>query len=173
MDKIVTRNCAKFIRSKLNLYFISKALIAQIRALEEYQNAKNVMLYYPKEFELDLTDLVVDNKQFYLPRIEKGVLVACPWNFGDELKTSSFGVQEPLTQSVVPEVLDLIIAPGLCADISKNRLGYGKGCYDEFIPKTGSIVVFPVPDELLFNSIPSETHDVKPNVILTPTRIIR
>ena len=173
MDKIITRNCAKFIRSKLNMWTISKTLIAQIRTLEEYQNAQNVMLYYPKDDEPDLRALTDDNKNFYLPRIEKGILVSCPWQADDELELSTFNVYEPKTNAISPKELDLIITPGLCADINKNRLGYGKGCYDEFLPHCNAVVIFPIPDELLFNSIPSEPHDIKPHIIVTPTKIIK
>ena len=148
-------------------------MVKQIRALEEYKTAQNVLLYYPKENELDFRELAGDGKKFYLPRIEKGVLIVCPWQEGDKLELSSFSVYEPVSAPVNEDVLDLVILPGLCADVRKNRLGYGKGCYDEFLPKCRAISLFPVPDELLFNSIPAEAHDVKPDMVLTPTQILR
>ena len=172
MDKIVTRNCAKFIRTKLNLYSISNLMVERIRELPEYKEARVVLLYYPKVGELDLTALVEDDKEFCLPRIEQRILQACPWKLGDELVLSTFQVQEPLTTAINPMDIDLIITPGLCADVQRNRLGYGKGCYDEFIPRTNAVTIFPVPDELLFNQIPSEAHDIKPDIVITPTKII-
>lgn len=173
MDKIVTRNCAKFIRTKLNLYHISNQIVERIRELPEYKEARVILLYYPKAGELDLTALAEDDKAFCLPRIQQRILQACPWKVGDQLVLSTFQVQEPLTAAINPIEIDLIITPGLCADVQRNRLGYGKGCYDEFIPRTNAVTIFPVPDELLFNKIPTEPHDIKPDIIITPTKIIR
>ena len=173
MDKIITRNCAKFIRSKLNMYGISKCLTERIAELDEFQQDQTVMLYYPKEDELDLTELYTEKKEFFLPRIEKGKILVCPWDFGDKLTKSSFNVYEPLTEPVDPQILDLIIMPGLCADVNKNRIGYGKGCYDEFLTYCNAKTIFALPDELLFNSVPTAIHDIKPEIIITPTKIIQ
>ena len=53
---------AKNIRKNLPIKEISSQLADLIRKNETYINAKNVMLFYPTEFEVDLRGLLNDNK---------------------------------------------------------------------------------------------------------------
>lgn len=174
MEKKIVRNCAKEIRLRLDIEAISTLLVAKIKDLIEYQNAQHILLYYPKVNELNLTELANDSsKTFYLPRLQTDCIECCCWQQEDELKLSKYKILEPITNATPIEQIDLIILPGLCADTQKNRLGYGKGCYDKLLQASKALSVFPVPDELLFTQIPSEAHDQKPDIILTPTKTIR
>ena len=62
------RQKAKKIRNKLDMKCISSRIVSNIRKLEVYKNSKHVMLFYPLENEVDLLELLNDDKQFYLPR---------------------------------------------------------------------------------------------------------
>ena len=56
------------------------------------------------------------------------------WNLQEPLKVNNFGFLEPIQTSKTSKP-DLIVAPLLAFDKSKNRLGYGKGYYDKFLKK--------------------------------------
>ena len=56
---------AKNIRRSIDITDVSKKLVGLIRKHQSYFRAKNVLLYYPKVYEVDLRDLLKDNKNFY------------------------------------------------------------------------------------------------------------
>lgn len=172
MDKTDYRKKSREIRKNLDIDAISLIIQGKIRELEVYKSAKNIMLYYPKKGELDLLTLADDKKNFYLPRLENMEIVPCPWKQNDSLCLSSYKIWEPCTEPVPVEDIDLILIPGLCADIHKNRLGYGKGCYDRFLNKCRSFTIFAVPDELIFESVPVENFDKKVNIVISQHRVI-
>ncbi len=172
MDKKYYRQKAKEIRAKLDISTISEIITDKIRGLTFYMTAKNVMLYYPKDNELNLLSLADDNKVFYLPRLDGPNMLACPWKMGDKLTLSKYNILEPCTSPVDVDEIDLIIMPGLCADKNKNRLGYGKGCYDFFLETGRARTVFALPDELVFEILPFEEHDKKVDIIVTEKQVI-
>ncbi len=172
MDKAEYRKKAKKIRKELDIDGISLRIQEKIQQMSSYIEAKDVMLYYPKEGELNLLGLAGDKKDFYLPRLDNTDILPCPWKCGDTLCLSRYKILEPYTEPVSAGDIDLIILPGLCADKNKNRLGYGKGCYDRFLEKCKAATIFAVPDELIFDAIPVEIFDKKADVIVSQCRII-
>ena len=68
-NKKELRKKAKDIRKTLNIERISKDIIVKIENFELFQQAKNVMIFYPLENEINLLDLLKHSeKNFYLPR---------------------------------------------------------------------------------------------------------
>ena len=65
IDKKELRIKAKNIRKNLPMKEISGQLVDLIRKNKVYSDSKNVMLFYPTEFEVDLRELFNDNKNFY------------------------------------------------------------------------------------------------------------
>lgn len=50
------------------------------------------------------------------------------------IKVSDFGIPEPETGlEIPPSMLQIVFVPLLAFDTSGNRIGYGKGFYDEFL----------------------------------------
>ena len=172
MDKKTSlRLKSKQIRSNLDINKISNILTEKIRELDVYKQAQNIMLYYPLENEINLTGLLHDKKNFYLPRMNGKNLECCPYKYGDVLKKAKYNILEPFSECILCPVLDLVITPALCADRKGNRLGYGGGFYDRFL-KTGDWkTLLALPHELLFDEIPSEELDVKINYIVTEKEV--
>ena len=139
---------------------ISSKIVSNIRNLELYKNSKRVMLFYPLGNEVDLLELLNDNKQFYLPRVNGKNLEVCPYKYGENLLKSSFKVLEPINESVDKNVLDLVFVPALCVDNKCNRLGYGKGFYDRFLDGFEGVSIIPIPQSLIFSDICEDRHDV-------------
>lgn len=73
----------------------------------------------------------------------------------------------------VPGRKDLIIFPGTVFDEERHRIGYGGGYYDRYLEKTGSILSAAIAfEEQIVSSVPWESHDIRPDQIITDCRII-
>jgi len=150
---------AKNIRKNLDLNFKSAEICAQIRNLKIYQNAENVMIYYPMRYEINLLDLLNDGKKFFLPKVFENDIIVCPYS--SKLKKSSLNIYEPCSSAVNPEILDLIFVPALMIDNHNYRLGYGGGYYDRFLNKYPEIyTITPIAKELCVTNLPHEIFDI-------------
>ena len=88
------------------------------------------------------------------------------------LTPNAFGILEPLaeTPTLDPARIDLMIIPLLACDLQGNRLGYGKGYYDQLLSRCaphlqriGINYVAPWQE-----SIPHEDHDIRIQRLVTP-----
>lgn len=156
----------KSIRKTLDIATKSKILTEKIRKFDIYQNAEHIMIYYPLKYEINLLDLLNDNKKFYLPKVNGLDIDVCPYS--NELELSEYNIKEPCSNPVKPEILDLIIVPAIAVDRDNNRLGYGKGYYDRFLAKYPKIkTVTLIPKELIIKSIPEDKSDIKIQTVLS------
>ena len=93
---------------------------------------------------LILTLLQGKDKQVILPRIKGSELEHILLTDITKLKTNILGITEPEKGiKISSEQIDVIFLPLLAWDKSGNRLGYGKGFYDNFLSlcKTNTIKV--------------------------------
>ncbi|MGB3591761.1 MAG: 5-formyltetrahydrofolate cyclo-ligase [Nonlabens sp.] len=90
---------------------------------------------------------------------------------------NSHGIPEPELDSIEfnIDLIDVVFVPLLCADLSGNRLGYGKGFYDKFLASCRDDVIkiglcyFPP-----ISSIPEiATHDVVMDLLVTPDQVFQ
>jgi 5-formyltetrahydrofolate cyclo-ligase len=155
--KTQLRSKAKQIRSGLDMPARSRELCAKLRGQNYYKRAKHVMIFHPKPGEVDVLELLEDNKNFYLPRCRGEYLEVCPYSA--QLTPSKFSVMEPCTDAIDTDNLDLVIVPALMADKKHYRLGYGGGFYDRFLGAVTSALL--LPQELIVDTLPTEAHDVQ------------
>lgn len=171
-EKEELREKAKQIRSLLHIDQISEKIVENILAFEMYQNAKNVMIFYPLKDEINILGLLKNNtygdKNFYLPKVQDEELVVCPYKAGDKLVDSKFKTKEPVTQPVDAGILDMIFIPALLVDRNFHRLGYGKGFYDKFLSKNApnATRVVPISSLLVRENLPSEDFDAPFDIIV-------
>jgi 5-formyltetrahydrofolate cyclo-ligase len=126
-----------------------------------------------------------------LPRVDKqnNELKIYEIKDTEELVKGYFGIPEPNVSADISanisesrrmnvEHMDLILVPGVAFDEQCNRLGYGKGFYDKLLSRVrgqGSSVKCLIAlayEEQIVGSIPSESHDIKMDKIITDKRII-
>ncbi|MDE6138522.1 MAG: 5-formyltetrahydrofolate cyclo-ligase, partial [Candidatus Gastranaerophilales bacterium] len=107
---------AKAIRRDLPICEISENLVKSVRKHSAYIKAKNVLLFCPTKYEVDLCQLLEDDKRFYFPRVKDKDLLICPYSKGDKLEMSCFNILEPCSKAVDVDILDLIIVPALLVD---------------------------------------------------------
>ena len=92
MEKKDLRKYAKEVRRTIEIDKISSAILLNIKAMPEFKRAKNVLLYYPAAYEINLLELCAENKNFYLPRVSGVELLVCPYDCNVRLEKSSFNI---------------------------------------------------------------------------------
>ena len=152
---------------------------AQLAAREEWRGARAVLVYAPRQDELDITELV-DNAQMTgkivaLPQYDAGggCYRACQLEGPlAELSAGRYGIPEPRVgcARIPMDQLDLALVPGVAFDLLGHRLGRGRGYYDRLLAALGACKCGVSFDEQVQAHIPVEPHDVVLNCILTPTR---
>lgn len=167
-DKTTLRLKAKSVRKLLGIPKVSEQLIELLKSDIFYKTAKNVMIFYPTKFEVNLLSLLEDDKNFYLPRVCGTDLEVCSYKKSDDLEKSFFNILEPKTKAVNPAVLDLVIVPALMADKNGYRLGYGGGFYDRFLTINGNKfkTIVLIPKELFVENLPVDDFDIPVDKVL-------
>ena len=123
---------------------------------------------------LILTLLQGKDKQVILPRIKGSELEHILLTDITKLKINGLGIPEPEKGiKISPEQIDVIFLPLLAWDKSGNRLGYGKGFYDNFLSlcKKNTIKVglsFFDPVEMI---IDIRSEDIQMDFCVNPERI--
>lgn len=167
-NKQKLRKWAKIERKNLDIDSLSQVLVRKLQQTEEYKKAKNIMLYYPLENEVNLLKLLEDKtKLFYLPKIDGMNLLCCPYQDGEEFCESCFKTKEPTTESVEKSVIDLVIVPALAVDKDNYRLGYGSGFYDRFLSEVSVKKIVCISQKLMVETVYPENHDIKIDKIVT------
>lgn len=166
-NKTDLRIWAISIRKTLVISDISAIIADKIRQNHLYKNAKNVMIFYPAKYEINLLTLLDDNKNFYLPKVNGENIFVCPFKKGELLKVSGFNIKEPCSQPVEADILDLVIVPALAADKKSFRLGYGGGFYDRFLSKHKINSIVPIAKELLVDKLPVDVFDIPVDLVIS------
>lgn len=168
-EKEELRKQAKEIRNSLNMKNISEEIVQNIKNLDIYQKAKHIMIFYPLKHEVDLLNLLSDNKNFYLPVVNEKNLMVCPYKVGDKLAISAFKTKEPITKPIDANILDIIFIPALMVDNKFNRLGYGGGFYDRFLSNVNKKIVkiVTIPSNLIVKKLPTEGFDAKIDIVIS------
>ncbi|WP_322551025.1 5-formyltetrahydrofolate cyclo-ligase [Flavobacterium psychraquaticum] len=93
-----------------------------------------------------------------------------------KIKKNSYNVPEPIDGIEVPDAkIDVVFVPLLAYDKEGNRVGYGKGFYDNFLskckPDTIKIGLSFFPPEEIINGI--SENDVKLDYCVTPEMVLQ
>ncbi len=177
------------------------AIWQRLSALEEFRRAENVMMYVSFRSEADtkrfLQNVIAFGKKLILPFVDSKNRVLELYEVRDasELVRGYMGIPEPgikENRRVDFNAVDLIIIPGVGFDIKGNRLGYGGGYYDRLLSGIGDrgsetskkepartpqppspCLIALAFEEQIVEEIPSESHDIKMDMIVTEKRLIR
>lgn len=160
-------------RKEIDLLQISKQICNNISALQEYKDAKNIGIFYPKEVEINLLPLCENSyKNFYLPKVINNGIEFFKFDNNTEMLRGKFNILEP-NSDIMAQNLDIIIVPALMADTKGYRLGWGGGFYDRFLSEFTGVTLCPIPKCQLVQALPKEEHDKKCNYIVTEYDIIK
>jgi len=156
------------------------AIQGALLASPEYMTTATVALYFSVNNEVS-TEKVINHslsvgKVLFLPAVEDGEMLFRRVASLDDLVTGRFGIMQPSSGCVAvdPEEIDLIVVPGVGFDLSGQRIGYGKGCYDKALHRLegkGKLTALCYEFQLI-DSLAGEQHDVNMDRIITERRII-
>lgn len=171
----------------------SRRIAERVLARKEFLDASGVHCFISLPGEVD-TEAIFEacwnlGKATYVPYLNRkeGRLGWARRKPGDALEAGAFNVLEPTPKNraaVSLEAIDLLLVPGVAFDRAGNRMGYGKGYYDDFIDRIAerSVVKMrqgknragksPVMIGLAFSvqiveAVPQDPWDKRMDVILT------
>jgi 5-formyltetrahydrofolate cyclo-ligase len=170
MNKTNLRNIYKHIRSKISNIEKIEAEKLIINKLEKYLKKNlNIAIYYPLKEEVNLLSLQETYPKILLPKITSNNSLKF-YNINETLIINSkFNIKEPV--GIEPITPEIVICPLLAFDHNKNRLGYGKGYYDKYLANHNIFKIGAAFSVQKTNSIPSEPHDIKMDIIVTEDKI--
>ena len=154
----------------------SSAIMEKVRGLDFYKQSKVVFIYMDFNKEVMTWQLIKqmlsEKKRVVIPYTDTINTEIIPSEITNEadLKLNPFGYYEPKNILAIDmEEIDLVIVPGVVFDKNLNRIGFGKGYYDRILSKVkASAKKVAVAHEFqVLNSIPTEEHDIKMDMIIT------
>lgn len=164
-------------RGRIGALIRDRAL--RLRALRE---AGTVMLYAATAEEIDLfplmTSLLQAGKRTAFPYIVgKGLMEARAVAAPEALTEGAFGISAPdpaCSMRVPPEEIGVVVVPGAAFAADGSRLGLGGGYYDRFLPRAAHALRLVLAyDFQIVPEIPTASHDMRVDCILTERRMIR
>lgn len=163
----------------------SACIMKKLMSLEEYIKANIIMTYLDfrneVQTEMLVTKAMSEGKQVVVPLtdlLNRKLVPSLLIDFPGDVAPGTWGILEPRPDCLRPVELskiDLVIVPGVAFDLNGNRLGYGGGFYDRFLPLTRQDCVFVAPSfelQIRDNIYPSE-HDFPVHYLITEKRIIK
>lgn len=156
----------------------SQQINQQILALPPFSAAKTILTYLPIKKEPNTLPLLTiawqQKKQVLIPVMQaqnKSLILSQLKNL-NEVTPKRHDLLEPepeFLRPTAPHSVDLCLLPGLAFDYSGNRLGYGEGYFDRFLPnlRPTCLKIALAYDFQIFDSIPKAKHDIPIDIIIT------
>lgn len=156
----------------------------QLKGEKVYREAVNILVYMDYRSEVMTTGLVEElftsGKNVFAPKVEGMDIQFYQVKSMDEFASGYQGIREPeanldkLFDLQRAEEESLILVPLSVFDRKKGRMGYGKGFYDRYL------AAFPMIHSAglafacqMAAKVPVESHDIRPDIIITEKEIIR
>ena len=189
MDKKEIRLQALEIRDALSRSEIeenSRIIMEKLTGLHKYREADNILCYASMRSKVDTGDILLDaigsGKKVFCPKVTDragGIMEFVRIYRIEDLDQGYFGIREPAIREdselfkVGGDEKTVVIMPGVAFDEDRNRIGYNGGFYDRFL--SGKHTYFKVAIafecQVMIKTIPSEIHDIKPDILITEKRI--
>ncbi|MBR6949047.1 MAG: 5-formyltetrahydrofolate cyclo-ligase [Bacilli bacterium] len=177
MDKNTLREEYINIRNSITNKDIKSVIIYnKLISDKDYINSKRIALYNSLDSEVStkkLIDYSLDKgKTVLLPVVDNDNMEFYIINRNTKYNRSTFGILEPISKDNLNKALiDLIIVPGICFDLNKNRIGFGKGYYDKYLSNTSIKTIGICFDEQITNQdIDCNKYDVKVKRLISDKR---
>ncbi len=154
----------------------AEEVFSQLEKTAAFIMAENILMYHSLPDELQTIKFLKkwsDRKRFFLPRVNGVNLDILPYE-ETRLELGSFHIEEPTGEDIVDvDDIELMVIPAVAFDRKGNRLGRGKGFYDRLLSTSRATKIGVGYEFQLFDSIPSEPHDVAMDMIITQKTLIK
>lgn len=159
----------------------SKQICNRLLQIPEFKQAAVIHCYISinerKEVNTHplIKKILKKDKQVIVPltKMETGTLCNVQLKNFDELKINKWGILEPeIGPEIAASTIDFVVVPMVGGDSNKNRIGYGKGFYDRFLPQTNCPKIGLIFENCLVKEVPAESFDVPLDKFVMESRII-
>lgn len=151
-----------------------EAICRWVLQSEIYQRARAVFCYVGNDREIDTSALLRaalrDGKILAVPLCtERGVMEARQLRGLGDLVSGKYGILAPKLDCplVRPEDLNLAVVPCCTGNARGQRLGYGGGYYDRYLPQVNCPTMLLCRARLVREDIPVEPHDLTMDYLVT------
>ena len=160
----------------------SSIIKEKLFSLPEFKKTGTILFYVSIKNEVKTQEMIVEaidmGKRVCVPvsDFENKSMEASHIGSMLYLEKTKFGLLEPkVSRPIPPEQIDLVIIPGVAFDREGNRVGYGSGFYDRFLPKLrkGAKKIALAYDLQIVEKIPTGENDVSVEKIITEDEIIQ
>ncbi len=164
----------------------SSSIAEALWAMPLYQKADVILIYVNYKSEVNTTDLVnkalADGKLVFAPKVSGETMEFYRLTGINDLQEGYCGIPEPVPGEAFDMEMDtghtLMLMPGAVFDEHCHRIGYGKGFYDRYLMRlseSGTVIhTLALCFECqVLSEIPSEVHDIRPQMVLTEKRLIQ
>ncbi|MDE6741660.1 MAG: 5-formyltetrahydrofolate cyclo-ligase [Muribaculaceae bacterium] len=179
MEKSDIRRKIKNLRmmlSEMEKASAAEEVFAQLEKTAAFMMADNILMYHSLPDELQTVKFLRkwrDRKRFFLPRVNGVNLDILPYE-ETRLELGSFHIEEPTGEDTVDvDDIELMVIPAVAFERKGNRLGRGKGFYDRLLSTSRATKIGVGYEFQLFDSIPSEPHDVAMDMVITQKTLIK
>lgn len=153
------------------------AICQRMLSLPELQQAQVIMSYAAMPEEVNLMSL---HEWLW----QQGKTVVFPVTDGDGImhtvaatpkshwQTGAYGIREPIGKEIMPDAIDLVIAPCVAFDGGCHRLGHGGGYYDRFLrrcPRASCVAAAFEAQRL--DEVCTDSYDYPPQKVVTECAI--
>lgn len=158
----------------------SGKILNRLLAAEAFQRAETIFTFVSWKSEVDTYGIIKYawemGKRTAVPKVEGKEIQFYEMTELSQLKPGAWNIPEPdvtKCRPAVPGGSDFMVLPGAVFDEKCGRIGYGGGFYDRYqetypgVPNAA--VAF---EEQIVPVVPSEVHDIRPEMVITDRRII-
>ncbi len=163
---------------------LSAQITGRVQKMDAYLKGRCLFIYVSKSDEVQTLRLIQEalsqGKEVFVPKVSQttGLITVCQIkDWEKDLEPGFYGILEPKNQCPVLEDLsqiDLFLIPGLGFDKQGNRLGRGKGMFDQFLSvvKNKDTIIALAFDCQVVSQIPSEAHDFQMPCVVTEKQVL-
>lgn len=167
--------------SKSEVLEKSSKIKEKLFKLDAFRDASTILFYVSYGNEVFTHDMIKEclaaGKKIVVPISNKKnrSLILSELRNWDDLEIGSYGILEPRKECIkkfsIGEI-DLIVVPGVAFDKNGNRIGHGKGYYDNLLKNSKCVSIGLAFEMQIVDGISIDENDIPVDIVITNKEII-